>query len=271
MSFDAYGDESAGPDFVAYGTLLVPTESRADLESKIAQLKADHGVSATDDLHCRVLFSGDQRRKSVWAALTIADVFNLYSDLIAVVKPVVTRTIVTLANKKELPAVIPGGQWEAADPNFIGPTNWNAGFPFRDKQIAGFCAQGTMIPISKWPGIETVNFWPDPDGSLIEFYGGKRKVSQSLTAFIDHSPGKEPSKVKVSYLDSGKPVLLQVADLIAYVAQRSAGAKYGPMDLKFKALNKAIGAEQMRLGITPDGGIAFNIPNSMLELHAPNS
>src|SRR5262249_53534436 len=134
---------------------------------------------------------GRPTTKSPWSRLTMDDVFGLYSDLVTLVKPVAMRTIVTLANKAELPDVIPGGQWEAADPNFIRPMNWNPGFPFRDKQIASLCAQGTMIPISKWPGIVAVSFWPDPDSSLIEFYGGKRKVSQSLAGFIDHGPGKE--------------------------------------------------------------------------------
>jgi 6-phosphogluconolactonase/glucosamine-6-phosphate isomerase/deaminase len=35
--------------------------------------------------------------------------------------------------------------------------------------------------------------------------------------------------------------------------------------LKFKALAKAMGAEKIGLGIAPDGGIAFNVPNEVLE------
>jgi hypothetical protein len=75
----------------------------------------------------------------------------------------------------------------------------------------------------------------------------------------------EPQKIEVSYQPSGKPVLLQVADLVAYVAQRSAGAKYSPLDLKFKALDKLIEPEKLRLGVTPQGGIGYDIPNVLLE------
>jgi hypothetical protein len=265
MSFDAYGDESAGASFVAYGTLLLPTAGRDAVEAKIARLKIDYGASDADDLHCRVLFSGDARRKSAWSKLAINDVFDLYSDLVALVKPSLTRTIVTIANKAELPDEIPGGQWEPTDKTFVGSVNWASGWPFRDKQIASFCAQGTMIPISKWPGLKVVTFWPDPDSSVIEFAGGRRKFSRMLSGFIDHGPGKEPEMIEVSYQPSGKPVLLQVADLVAYTAQRSAGAKFSPLDLKFKALDRQIGPEKLRLGVTPQGGIGFDIPNALLE------
>jgi hypothetical protein len=261
MPYDAYGDESPGQHFVAYGTLLVLTDKRENIDAEISKLKVDRGLPE-DDLHCRVLFSGDQRKKSPWSKLTMDEVFKLYSDLVTVVKPQLVRTIVTIADKKELPAEIPGGQWQAAN-DFVGPMNWSRGFPFRDKQIAAFCAQGTMIPLSKSPGIENLTFWPDPDTSLIELYGGRRQFAHSLTSFIDHGDGQKPLKARVSYLEVGKPALLQVADLVAYVAQRSAHGKFGPNDLKFKALDKAIGAEKIRLGTAPDGGIGFNVANEV--------
>lgn len=265
MNFDAYGDESAGAAFVSYGTILVPAVQREAVEARIDELKAAYGVSSTEAFHCRVLFAGDARRKSAWSKLTIDGVFDLYSKLVELVRPSITRIIVTVANKGELPDEIPGGQWQTADKEFVGPMNWSSGWPFRDKQIASFCARGTMIPISKWPGLEAVTFWPDPDSSLVEFSGGRRQFSQMLGGFIDNGGGKEPVQINVSYLPSGKPALIQVSDLVAYVAQRSASAKFSPLDLKFKALDKMIGAEKLLLGVTPQGGIGFNIPNVMLE------
>jgi hypothetical protein len=85
-----------------------------------------------------------------------------------------------------------------------------------------------------------------------------------ISGFIDNGTC-EPEKIEVSYQAAGKPVLLQVADLVAYVAQRSAGARFSPLDLKFKALNKLIGPEKVGLGVTPQGGIGYDIPNALLE------
>jgi hypothetical protein len=261
--FQAYGDESAGQHFVSYATVLVPTASLEEIEAKIAELKISYGASAADSLHCRVLFAPDARRKSAWSAFTMDDVFALYSELVEAVKPNIVRAIVALANKAELPKEIPGGQWEHKDENFVGPMPWAPSWPFREKQIASFCAQGTMVPISKWPGLDAVTFWPDPDSTLIEFSGGRRKFSRMLAGYIDHGGGGEPSKIDVSYNQSAKPILLQLAGLIAYVAQRAAGAKLTPVDRKFKKLNDAIGAEKLRLGTAPDGGLGLNIPNSV--------
>jgi hypothetical protein len=267
-SFQAYGDESAGKAFVAYGTVLVRTDCRDSLDQRIAKLKIDYGASATDALHCRVLFAPDARRKSVWSKLSMDDVFSLYSDLVAAVKPSIARAIVALANKAELPEQIPGGPWQHEDKDFIGPMHWAPSWPFRDKQIACLCAQGTMIPISKWPGLDAVTFWPDPDSTLIEFGGGRQQFGRLLSGFIDHGGGQEPPRIEVSYSEVGKPTLLQLADLVAYAAQRAAAAKHDPVDQKFKKLNEAIGAERVRLGTAPDGGIGINIPNSVLELRA---
>ena len=56
--------------------LFAPTTANS-LDEIIAKLKTDHGGSATDSLHCRVLFSSDARRKSVWPKLAMDDVFSL--------------------------------------------------------------------------------------------------------------------------------------------------------------------------------------------------
>lgn len=264
MSFQAYGDESVGLAFVAYGTVLAPTPNIEKLISQIAKVKAEYGGSPADTLHCRILFAPDARRKSAWSKLTMDDVFTLYSDLISAVKPSIARVIVALADKDELPNEIPEGSWQHRDNDFIGPMERAPGWPFRDKQIACFCAQGTMIPISKWPGLNAVTFWPDPDSTLIEFSGGRRQFNQMLGGYIDNGGGTQPKKIKVSYTQSAKPPLLQIADLVAYVSQRAAKAKLSPMDLKFRKLDDAIGAEKLRLGVPPEGGIGFDIPNSLL-------
>ncbi len=86
-----------------------------------------------------------------------------------------------------------------------------------------------------------------------------------LSGFIDNGDRKEPPRATVMYSPSQKLPLLQIADLVAYVAQRCAGAGYDPIDLKFKELNKIIGAEQIKIGIAPDGGIGINVPNASLE------
>jgi hypothetical protein len=267
--YDAFGDESAGPQYVSYGVVLVAADKQADANSILAQVKTRFGASADDQLHCRVLFSGQQRKKSPWAGLNITEVFTLYSELMRDLNPLMIRKIVSIGKKSEFPNSISGAQWQHVDPNFIGPHPWSEGYDFGDKHIANLGAHGTMVPLSKWPGFDRVRFWPDPDTTPIETTAGRRQFSNMLSGFVDNGDGKEPPRVSVMYSSGPKPPLLQIADLVAYVSQRCAGAGYDHVDMKFKALNRIIEAEKIKIGIAPDGGIGINVPNTSLEFRGP--
>src|SRR5689334_18449962 len=97
MPYQAYGDESAGGAFVCYGTFVVAAENVQPIEQAIVASIGARGVA--DSLHCRVLFNAEARKKSAWSALAMDDVFELYSELIQAVKPLITRIIITLAEK----------------------------------------------------------------------------------------------------------------------------------------------------------------------------
>jgi hypothetical protein len=267
--YDAFGDESAGPQFVSYAVVLLAADKLAEADSILVQVKNFFGASADDVLHSRVLFSGQQRKKSVWADLGIADVFALYSKLMLDINPLMIRKIVALGKKSDFPNSIPAAQWQSVDPNFIGPLPWSNGYGFGEKHIANLGAHGTMIPLSKWPGFSRLRFWPDPDSTLIETTAGRRRFSNMLSGFVDNGEGKEPPRVNVMYSQGPKPALLEIADLAAYVSQRCADAGYDQIDLKFKALNRIIGAEQIKIGIAPDGGIGISVPNTPLEFRGP--
>jgi hypothetical protein len=263
--YDAFGDESVGSHFVAYAVILFAADRQAEANSILARTKIRYGASADDPLHCRVLFSGQQRKKSPWARLNMDEVFALYSGLVQDLNPLMIRKIVSLGRKTDFPDSIPGGQWQHADPNFIGPQPWSNGYGFGDKHIANLGAHGVMIPLSKWPGFSRVRFWPDPDATLIATTTGRRQFSNMLSGFVDNGDKKEPSKVNVMYVEGAKPPLLQIADLVAYVSQRCAGTGYDRVEMKFKALNRIIAAEQIKLGIAPDGGIGINVPDTSLD------
>jgi hypothetical protein len=92
--FDAFGDESCGPKFVAYGLVCLPQSRRKDAEQVVSAVKKDFGGSPSSRLHCRELFSGQNREKSAWKHLVIDDAFLLYKTLFARLKEVECRRIV---------------------------------------------------------------------------------------------------------------------------------------------------------------------------------
>jgi hypothetical protein len=263
--FDAYGDESYGQDYVAYGLLVVPEHHAKPAEAIVERIKVQFGAAATDRLHCRELFHGDARAKSPWAKLSMTEVFHLYELLINELNTLKLRRLVAFAYKPELPSEIPPLAMKHVDPNANVPPRHTKPFPYRDKQIAIHCAQATMIPLAHYPGSENIRVWPDPESTVVEWFSGRRSVQGEVgNFFVDMGPGKEPAKLKVMFVDGAKPQLLEVADVIAYALQRSKAAKRSPNDERFKALARLIGAEQIRLGIAPDGGLGFQIPNATL-------
>ena len=261
--FDAYGDESIGPEFVTYGLVLIAEDVSQELLTALNAVKAPYN-NQNERLHSRILFSGNQRQKSAWASLSMSDVFALYESLFERIDHLNARKIVGVAVKKEFPNEILGGPWQSINPSLIGPMPWMNGHRFTDKHLASFCARATMIPLSKWPGLDRVRFWPDPDSTLIETSNGRRQFSGSLDGFIEVGPGKHGS-IQVMNVEGRKPPLLEIADATAYVAQRTQKNSYStPNERRFKSLNDLINAEIVRFQVGADGGFGINVPNQSL-------
>jgi hypothetical protein len=99
VMYEAFGDESCGTEYVAYGTLLLEDHQRTDAEDILAKIKLSYGGNPDCRLHCRELFSGDARRKTPWSHLSIDDVFKLYTDLMTELVSVGMRRLVTFAQR----------------------------------------------------------------------------------------------------------------------------------------------------------------------------
>jgi hypothetical protein len=134
---------------------------------------------------------------------------------------------------------------------------------FREKQIASFCAQGAMIPLAKNPGLDRVRFWADPDSTLIDWLDGRRQATRTFSGFIGMGPGKEPPRIKTMPIEREKPKLLEVADVIAYVAQRAMRGGRRINDGRFRRLHEIIGAGIVRFAVAPDGGFGFDVPDAI--------
>jgi hypothetical protein len=263
--YDAYGDESCGQEFVGYGVLVVPEHKVASAETITARIKVEFGGGAEQRLHCREMFAGHARAKGPWAKLSMVDVFHLYNRLFEELNVLKLRRLVAVARKADFPNEVPSLAMEHVDPVANVPPIFTKAFAYGDKQIAIHCAQATMIPLAKYPGLEMLRFWPDPDSTTIEWFTGRRVVKGEVgNFFVDMGPGQEPPKVKVMPTEGPKPTLLEVADAIAYVSQRSLTSSFNRNTQRFKALAHLIQAEQIRMGIAPDGGLGFNIPNATL-------
>jgi len=214
------------------------------------------------------LFAGDARNKTPWARLRMEDVFELYSALMDQLRSVGLRRLVTIARKSEFPDTLPAMPMQHVDPSSGVPPKYTTEMRFSDKQIAAHCAQGAMIPLSKNPGLEKVRFWPDPDSTSIEWFDGKRTAKKAIGGFVDIGASEEPARINVMPIAGAKPSLLEVADCIAYVAQRSSTNTLSPNGRRFRALHQVIAPEEIKFAIAPDGGFGFSVPNTILRTPA---
>jgi hypothetical protein len=263
LMLDVFGDESCGSKFVAYGVLVVPEDQNAAGEAILAEVKKEFGGEANSKLHCRELFAGSSRSKSPWAHLNMADVFRLYEVLMTRLKEVGSRRIVTIARVADFPNHLPPAPMENVNAAAAHPPVWTKAMEFREKQIASFCAQGTMIPLARNPGLDHVRFWADPDTTSIDWIDKKRQATLTISGFIGLDAGKEPPRIKVMPIVGEKPKLLEVADVIAYAAQKTMAGGGGPNERRFQRLHEIIEAGLIRFAVALDGGFGFDVPDAL--------
>jgi hypothetical protein len=113
--FDAFGDESCGLKFVSYGLVCLPQHRREDAEQMISAVKKEFGGPSSSRLHCRELFSGQNRPKTAWKHLSPNDVVLLYKTLFVKLKGVDCRCIVAFGRKSDFPESLSPSEMEHVD------------------------------------------------------------------------------------------------------------------------------------------------------------
>lgn len=84
-SYIAFGDGSVTPSGVFYGLVLLPEAAITQTQQTIEAIKLRYGGSAEAPLHCRELFSGHARAKSLWAHISEAEAIALCGDVLRAV------------------------------------------------------------------------------------------------------------------------------------------------------------------------------------------
>lgn len=258
----AYGDESLGITHITYAVFSMPEEYQRPVEDKIAEIKRAYGGTETDRLHCRELFHSGHRQKTPWAKLTNDRVFALYGDVAKAINEGPVRRIVAYARRADFPkdflvGALDNGQEVPPIPNIKN-------YLMRDKEFAAQCAHGALLPLSKTPGFNNVRFWPDQDRSKIQWFVGSHQASRAASLLVSVGKDGQAERVQLMRAEGIKPVLLDVADLIAFVSQRASTGGSSPDDRRFADLFREIAPERIRMGLSPDGGLGFSVPDASM-------
>jgi hypothetical protein len=107
----AFSDDSITEHLVVAGFVVLDEGRVADAEEILARAKAKVGVAVNEPFHCRVIFSGDARKRSAWAHVETVPLYDLVRSVALELKGIAECPLVCLANPKAVPAApaTPGG------------------------------------------------------------------------------------------------------------------------------------------------------------------
>ncbi len=231
----AFGDDSVMDDIVTCGIALYQQERVAEVERILGAAKGTAGVPQTARIHCRVLFSGDARRRSEWADVTAERVNKIILDLCCALQPVGERPLVAVMDPRNVPVV------PASD-----------GAPeirLTDKGVASTAYQAVLPFLYMRYGQGGFRLWIDPDMTQIPWGARRQRADSTRGTFVDFTPSMqslvEPIELQAEVQES-KPPLLEVADVYAYVTARAHASRGGRQGRYFEELFAVISPEVIR-------------------------
>lgn len=202
--FTIYGDESTSGKTTVYGAFFVPNSQSGRAEEMLRQTKQEYDVPEESELHCRVLFHGDHRKKSPWNHLTEEQTYAFGEQLLSCLRALPCIFTVGAVHRSEYPQELPAG----------------AGFPtgkFETKQLTALAFQAATVPLLQNLDRETVCLHVDPDPGKIRWFGKKVRADSNYKI----AAGGGVDEIVPQMVAYPQPPLLQVADLFAYVAGRA--------------------------------------------------
>lgn len=231
----AFGDDRVMAEVVTCGIALYRQENIVDAERILAAAKETVGVSSSARIHCRVLFSGDARRRSEWADIRAERVNEIILGLCRAQQRVGERPLV---------AVI--------DPRGVSVVPASDGCPeirLTDKGIASPAYQALQPFLHMRYGESGYRLWIDPDMTQIPWGGRHHRADSTRSTFVDFAPSMRPLAEPIELrpeVQEPKPSLLEMADIYAYVTARAHTSRGGRQGRYFEELFAVINPEVVR-------------------------
>lgn len=209
--FHIYGDESVTGDTVVYALVIVPVEVLEFAEKTLAKVKESFKASRSARFHCREIFHTDARRKSEWSHLTNKQALDLSIKITASLTGIGIGTIIGHVDGKDF------------KDGFLSVGTQPA-MPLQDlKQLIPWAYQAATGQLCFDENyVNLCKLWADPDSSLIQWYGSRKQAGRLLkTNMVDINARTITAMFIPENLHSKeKPVLLELADLLAYCSCR---------------------------------------------------
>ncbi len=205
-----YGDESHSNEIITYSFLIIPSQKAKAVEHAISETKNRHNLNSDTKLHCRELFNAHARKKTELAKFTEEEILNILRDLMTASFSAGARAWVGYLNTRGAPDQL---LFESIDK--AKPEAWSV----RDLKIQMlFCYQAASATLTHIVPPKNIKAYVDGDKTKILYLDNKRRQLDTLRSFfpVEHSN----EKISPEPLHGQKPLILDLADVLAYAAAR---------------------------------------------------
>jgi len=219
--YDLYGDESTANELVVYGIVAVHTDIVDQTIRQYHEIIQSFDLPANTRLHCRELFSPKGRAKSIFNEMKEKQIWELVNQMAAMMKSNDATYYLGVAHRKTYPDSFP-----SASGKTVRLTSEHL---YAIAYItARTVVQATLLTHSNI----SAQIWADIQTNKLEFPGIGRKTIQELM----HVLYRDEREIAVQKVVKPKPILLDIADLFAYVSARAESENDSPYKKEYLAL-----------------------------------
>lgn len=211
-SFCGFGDDSVKNNILVYALAILHRSKISLAEQLVNNLKEEYKIPPEINLHCRILFHDDARRKKGLSHLTTASVKKLIEKLIyelnlmdvlcrvvTAIKPISATLNVLSKSHETFPELNTNSK------NLLGLLS----------MVCYNIPENNPLKVKK----EDMEIWVDGDSTKIEWAGKRKQAHSGYQNYSDVGAQKGSLFHFVPHIMTGeKHPLLQVADVVAFIS-----------------------------------------------------
>jgi hypothetical protein len=216
--FVAFGDDSQYGDSLSFAFVLVPRTRLRFAERKLERLKSRFKIPQDATLHCRTLFSGQQREKCGLGHLAPGDVRAIVASAVTIINEVNGRVHFAVQDGS---AFFSGLGSEVRMHNQDGSLGIELPVTPDPKGLLGIMAFA-CFPLDgrHGPTASQCEIYVSEDKTKISFIGEKRSRADSHYAgMFEH--GNAFGQLNANIVAANAAPLLQLADIASYVCSHA--------------------------------------------------
>ena len=210
--FCAFGDDSAYKDVLAYAYAVFHRKNISKAKKALNDIKKKFHIPLNVPLHCRILFSGNQRKKANLDHLILDRVKLLISQLIDQMNqvPCLLRyayCILPESGEIFLKVIDEDHKIVHDEP----------------KGVLGILSQACFLPIKNQPyvpGAELCEIFASSDKTKIKFIGKQRRRADSYSSGLSIEGPENKGRARITP-NVGEHELQQIADVYAYICSHA--------------------------------------------------